>query len=392
MLLVDAGVSNLYCSNVIDIGDLTSSSPSSRFLIPSIFRLQVMKYSTGWQKRSLPILTFFVALASGCGGGGATTTPAPNPTPTPNPNPGPVVQAPSLITAAPANYAQNTESANVFAAINAFRASQGLGPVLQSANIDLAAKAHQNYVFANQSGGDAHTEIQGKVGFTGVSPFDRMVAAGYATVGGTEVIAFNTTWPITANTVIDVLADSVYHRAGMITQGVTHFGVAAQTDDSPTYIDLGFITPQKNAGNYVGVYPIDGQKGVSLTHYLENPNPFYLEMEMTSDNMCKKTSYPINLASEASTMLSVTSFTVTEDGQATPLDVRLFTKASNPQNEKYLTANIAFIVGKAPFKGNTKYNVRFVGTATGTATGTANGMPIDKSWSFTTGTDIRGCK
>lgn len=346
-----------------------------------------------WRKRSIPFVALFIALASGCGGGGdSSSTPTPAPNPIPNPNPGPVVQAAALITAAPANYAPNTESATVFAAMNAFRTSQGLGPVLQSTNIDLAAKAHQNYVAVNMSGGDAHNEIPGKTGFTGVTPFDRMVAAGYATVGGTEVIAFNTTWPITTSTVIDVLADSVYHRAGMITQGVTHFGVAAQTDNSPTYIDMGFITPQKNAGNYVGVYPIDGQKGVSLTHYLENPNPFYQEMEMTSDNMCKKTSYPINLASEASTSLSVTTFTVTEDGQATPQDVRLFTKASNSQNEKYLTANIAFIVGKAPFKANTKYNVRFVGTATGAATGTANGMAIDKSWSFTTGTDLRNCK
>ncbi len=113
---------------------------------------------------------------------------------------------------------------------------------------------------------------------------------------------------------------------------------------------------------------------------------------MTSDNMCKKTSYPIHLASEASTTLSVTSFTVTEQGQTTPLDVRLITKATSAQDTQYLSANIAFIVGKAPFKPNTKYNVRFVGTATGSATGTTNGMAIDKSWSFSTGTDMRHCK
>jgi uncharacterized protein YkwD len=356
-------------------------------------RIQVTKPLPNWHKRSIPFVAFFIAMTSGCGGsGGSQSTAVPTPNPNPNPNQGLVVQAPSLITAAPANYAQDTEDAAVFAQLNAFRASQGLGPVLQSANIDLAAKAHQNYVFIHQSGGDAHNEIPGKTGFTGANSYDRLRAAGYAANGSTEVIAFNTMWPTTDYNAIAVLADSVYHRAGLADQNMTHFGVAPQNDNGPTYIDMGYITPQKNAGNYVGVYPTDGQTGLSLTHYLENPNPFYLEMEMTPDNMCKKTSYPIHLASEASTTLSVTSFTVTENGQTAPLDVRLITKATSPQDTNYLPSNIAFIVGKAPFKAHTKYNVRFVGTATGAATGTANGMAIDKSWSFTTGTDLRGCK
>lgn len=349
------------------------------------------------KKIYVALVVSMIALA-GCGGGGggdSSPTPAPNPVPNPAPNPVPTpdpVQAAALITAAPANYAGGTESSTVFAAINTFRTSQGLGPLLQSANIDLAAKNHQAYVTTHASGATPHSETAGFAGFTGVTAKDRLIAAGFAANEVAEVIAFNTTWPITTNNVIDVLADSVYHRAAMMLQGLTHFGMAPSTDNSPTYIDLASITPQKNAGNYVGFYPVNGQTGLSLTHYVESPNPFYLEMEMTPENMCTKTSYPIHLASEASTTLGVTSFTVTEDGQSTPLDVRLLQKATNSQNNIHLTANVAFIVGKAPFKANTKYNVRFVGTATGAATGTANGLAIDKSWSFTTGTDLRGCK
>lgn len=351
------------------------------------------KTSPNWRKRAIPFLAIIAAMLGGCGGGSGSSSTTPTvPNSNPNPNPGPVVQAPSLITSVPANYAQGTQDAAVFAQINALRASQGIGPVLQSTNIDLAAKAHQNYVFANLSGANPHSETPGKTGFTGVNPLDRIRAAGYAANNATEVIAFNTMWPTTDYNSVAVLTDTVYHRSALVDQNMTHVGVAPQSDAGPTYIDMGYITPQKNAGNYVGMYPVDGQTGVSLTHYVESPNPFYLEMEMTSDNMCQKTSYPIHLASEASTALSVTSFTVTEDGQTTPLDVRLLTKASSPQNNTYLPGNIAFIVGKAPFKANTKYKVRFVGTATGTATGTANGMAIDKSWSFTTGTDLRGCK
>ena len=351
------------------------------------------------QPHSLVALALIAAFVlAGCGGGGdggggspPTPTPPPTPTQPATPTP-PPVQAAALITAAPSAYTVGTEAANVYAAMNSFRSAQGLGPILQSTNIDLAAKNHQSYVFTHQSGGDAHKEIAGQSGFTGVDAIDRLVAAGYAATVGGEVIAFNTTFPITNSNVVEILADSVYHRSGMIAQGMTHMGFAPQDDNSPSYINLGQITPQKNAGNYVGTYPVDGQTGLSLTHYVESPNPFYLEMPMTSDNMCKFTSYPINVASEASTVLRVTSFTVTENGQTTPLDVRLITKATSAQDNLYLGSNVAFIVGKAPFKKNTKYNVHFVGTATGSATGTANGMAIDKSWSFTTGTDLRHCQ
>jgi uncharacterized protein YkwD len=352
--------------------------------------IKMTKQTLRNQFHSLAFLATFLAAATGCGGGGSSGGSAPAPIPSPAPTP-PPVQAASLQAAAPATYAPSDESSTVFSAMNTFRTSMGLGPLQQNANIDLAAKNHSAYVLTNTSGADPHAEVVGSPGFTGVSVSNRLVAAGYAATSSTEVIAFNTTWPITTNNVIDVLSDTVYHRAGMMTQGFTHMGIADSTADSPTYIDMGSIKAQANAGDYVGVYPYSGQTGLTLTHYMESPNPFYLEMPMTSDNMCTKTSYPISLASEASTVLAVTSFTVTEEGQSTPLDVRLITKATSAQDSAYLPSNVAFIVGKVPFKKNTKYNVHFVGKATGTATGTSAGMAIDKVWSFTTGTDLRNC-
>jgi hypothetical protein len=205
------------------------------------------------------------------------------------------------------------------------------------------------------------------------------------------VIGFGQTWPTTQYDAIDTLVDTVYHRSVMMTQGFTVVGVAAEDGTSPAYFDMALIKPQVNAGDYVGVYPAANQTGVWLTHSVESPNPFYQEMDMTQANMCAKTSAPVSIASEASTTLSVTSFTVTEDGQSTPLDVRLITVSSSAQDKTYLPANVAFVVGKAPFKANTKYNVHFTGMATGSATGTTSGMKIDKSWSFTTGFYARGC-
>lgn len=88
----------------------------------------------------------------------------------------------------------------------------------------------------------------------------------------------------------------------------------------------------------------------------------------------------------------MTSFTVTPEGQSTSLNARLITRDANDQDKEYLTANVAFLVGKAPFTPGTKYTVHFVGIAAGAATGSAIGLAIDKTWTFTTDTkDTMGC-
>lgn len=333
-----------------------------------------------------------VGALTGCGGGGsapaATNPVATNPTLTVPVAPVSAVQAAELQTMAAATYPTGSVSATAFSEYNAFRAVEGLGPVRQNTNIDIAAKNHAAYVQTNQSGADAHHEIAGKPGFTGAEPGDRVVAAGYAATYTTEVIAFEGI----QQTSVQALLATVFHRNAMMTQGLTDAGIAPGDDNGPTYIDAGYIKQQKNAGDYVGVFPYDKQTGVPMTHHTESPNPFYQEFEMTQANVCAKTSYPISIASEASTILKVTSFTVTVAGQSTPLDVRLMTRDSNDQNLQYLRANVAFIVGKSPFTPDTKYTVHFVGTATGTATGSAKGLAIDKTWTFTTDTkDVMGC-
>jgi hypothetical protein len=56
----------------------------------------------------------------------------------------------------------------------------------------------------------------------------------------------------------------------------------------------------------------------------------------------------------------VTTFTVTEAGQAAPMDARLMNRSNDPN--AYLSSNVAFLIAKAPFKSGTSYNVKFVGT------------------------------
>jgi uncharacterized protein YkwD len=345
-------------------------------------------------------LSAVISLAiAGCGGGsgsGGENPVAINPvTPVSPPVPAsPVVSSPQeahLQAAMAPTY--NTGSSESLALIkfNAFRAAQGLGPLNQNANADIASKNHAAYVTANQSGGTPHAEVAGKPGFTGVDAMDRLIAAGYPAKSATEVIAFSMQFPSPDASAIDNLANTVYHRASMMYQGMTTVGIAPETQDSPLYVAIGLTTPQVNAGDYVGMYPANNQANVWLTHSVESPNPFYQEMAMSQENMCTKTSAPVSLTSEASTTLNVTTFTVTEEGQTAPLDARLITKVTSAQDNTYLTPNVAFLVGKAPFKPNTKYIVHFVGKAIGAATGSAAGLMIEKSWNFTTGTFKRGC-
>jgi len=347
------------------------------------------------QKTKLSISIGLIAIAlAGCGGGGggSSTPVASNPPAQTVPTtPVSTVQAASLQIAAPSTYVAGSTADIAFKKLNAFRAVQNLGPVNQNANADIAAKNHQAYVYTNQSGANGHVEVAGNPGFTGVDVKSRLVAAGYPAIIAGEVIAFGLQASNPDATAVDNLVNTVYHRASMMYQGFTVVGTAGDDDNNPLYIDFGATKAQVNAGDYVGVYPANGQTGVFLTHSMESPNPFYQELEMTQANMCTKTSAPVSLASEASTVLSVTTFSITEAGQTTPLDVRVITSVTSAQDATYLGQNVAFAVGKAPFKSNTTYNVRFVGKATGTATGTTNGLTIDKSWSFTTGTYKRGC-
>jgi uncharacterized protein YkwD len=350
------------------------------------------------------VTTSLVSLAlAGCGGGGDDKKPVSiSPTPpvvtnpitpvTPTPTPTPTPQSASLQVAVAPTYAAGSSEAIGLSKLNAFRAAQGLGQLNQNTNADVASKNHAAYVTTNQSGAAPHAEVPGKPGFTGVDAMNRLIAAGYPAKSATEVIAFSMQFPSPDAHAIDNLANTVYHRASMMYQGMTTVGIAPETQDSPLYVAIGLTTPQVNAGHYVGMYPANNQTGVWLTHSVESPNPFYQEMAMSQENMCGKTSAPVSLTSEASTTLNVTSFTVTEEGRTAPLGARLITKATSTQDHTYLTPNVAFLVGKAPFQPNTKYNVRFVGKATGAATGSSTGLPIEKLWTFTTGAYKRGCQ
>lgn len=325
-------------------------------------------------------------LISACGGGGASNS---SPTSTVPPVTTPVVVPPTvtpakLQTVVPAPVYSNTQNIEVFNAVNDFRKSQGLGLLKQSVNLDAAVEAHNKYGDLNQYYG--HTEDSGKPGFTGITPTDRALFANY---GAFTVGEFGTTLGYLnrqkgAQELFYTLINSVYHRAGLMTQTATDIGISVlekqntagngQTYyNSTLYINYGLKTTQNNASDFMTVYPRDNQTDVILYMNPEAPNPVP-ELPATIEAMSKGTSSPISLMISESLNLKVESYKVINASTGQEFPVRLLTNDS----DKLILPSMMFLIGKQPFSPNTKYLVEF--------TGTSNGVRFIKNWSFTTGT------
>jgi uncharacterized protein YkwD len=328
-----------------------------------------------------------------CGGGGGSSTTASSgvatlPVTTPT---APTVTPADLQTTVPAlTYAANSPEFAFVTAYNRFRGQLGLGLLAQNAALDKAAASHLKYVntYSADLGGTVdmaainptyntpnfHIEDAAKAGFTGAQVADRAKAAGYngAYLGENGSYGMG----LGGEAALGALMASIYHRQSLMLQSPRDIGVAIGTDQFQTTVEnFGYQSkPQSNAGDYVGVYPANNQTLVPLFSAAESPNPYSDITNNTNEIVNANTSYPITLVIKEFATLAVTSFTVTEDGQAAPLKVRLFTAASDTR----LASWTSMIVGYAPFKPKTKYNVSFAGTA--------NGASFTRSWSFTTAT------
>ena len=330
------------------------------------------------------------ALLAACGGGGssdpALPTPVPVVTPAPIVTPVPVVTPASLQTTVPAlTYATSSEEYAFVSAYNDFRGKHGLGLLAQNPALDTAAKNHLNYLMLNKdtnwitgildpaSGVPLfHIENPARSGFTGVTELQRMQFAGYPATYGGEFGSYG--GGRGGKIAFQSLINTVYHRMGLMSQFPREIGIAAGTDGYQTFvIEYGYqSTQQRNSKDFFGAYPADSQTGIPLSTSLETPNPF---PDVTYSELASKTSYPVSVASQEYTSLTVGAFTITEAGQSTALPGRIMTQANDQNN--MIWKNVAFFIGGAPFKANTTYNAAF--------SGTVNGAAINKTWSFSTG-------
>lgn len=281
-------------------------------------------------------------------------------------------------------------------ALNQFRDKLGLGRIVQASELDSAARNHLKYIIANDIinkgkidmratdplSGRSNYHIENinidKLLFTGVQEENRAFWTGYANLPGgriEEEITFGNNRADAGSFAFNALASTIYHRVGLMSQSARDFGVAVGTDGLQTLVfNFGYRSKgQSNASDYIGLFPADKQIAVGLHAGSESPNPFPTDRTWEKTDFETLTSYPISVSVKEASCLRVTAFTVTEAGQATPVTSRpIITRANTPQ----LPSHVAFLVGRAPFKTNTTYNVVFAGTV--------NGALIEKTWSFTT--------
>lgn len=339
-------------------------------------------------KTSVSSLVISVALvACGGGGGGSAETPATTTPPVVVP---PVVVTPAdLQTSVPTfTYTFGSPELAFVSSLNTFRQKIGLGLLAQNVYLDKSARNHLDYVLANDArfGGtvdmlsfDAatgrpmfHVEQGGKPKFTGVLESDRAKFAGYTGAYVGEELAFGGNKG--GEVALESLVGTVYHRAGLMFQGLRDVGVAVGTDQSQTFtLEFGYQAPQSNSGDFVGIYPVDGQTNVGLFTRVETPNPFP-DLSTANADFPTKTGYPVTVVVKEGVALEVTGFTITENGAAAPLDARLMTSANDPN--RLLTKNVAYLVAKSTLKPGTTYSVAF--------SGRANNTVLNKSWKFTT--------
>ena len=315
-----------------------------------------------------------------CGGGGGDPPPPPSPPPAPTPAPTPLAPiAAQLSVPTPVGY--DADRLAAFNRLNEIRLSAGLGMLAQSTAMDQAAQAHAEWMIANNS--FTHEESIGTPGFTGEDFPTRDEAFGYVPVEGTEVM----TGPVHGAEGVDVLINTVYHRAGMLAFEPVDVGVGwssgtAANVSMPLVIDITRPgtdmvrgmgqTAQANIQG-VQVWPIDGAHGIPLRLGLESPNPV-----PSQDVLSLGTPASITV-SETKTISSV-SFAMANSTTGAVMPVQVLTN-QNDSNflipESFIAAIPLIIL--AP---NTTYKVTFSGATMDRVSGVSE--KIDRTWSFTT--------
>jgi len=323
-------------------------------------------------------LASLLALAA-CGGGGGDDggSKQASPPPTTPTTPQEPTSIPPATTAPASSYPGGDLRLAAFNALNDYRIKMGVGALKQDTALDVAADNHLGYMKTNGTRG--HLEVAGSAGFTGVNPYDQVVAAGGNKNQWIGQVASGST------DCLGDFKDTVYHLQA-ITGNQESVGFAAR--DGYCVINFGVVTGangsgyglpqwggQQLASNAVAYSPVDNETVYGgFTPAAESPNP---APDLTSAGRPIMFRVP---APDANDVLTVSSFTLSgPGGAAIPVRVLVPSKAkagsvASAIEDKNLYAGVVFMLPTQPLAA---------GTYTATFSGARNGVAITKSWSFT---------
>lgn len=308
-----------------------------------------------WPNTAAALLTAWALVA--CGGGGGSDAPAAVTPPvpvTPTPTPPGAPQATGNIATDGVNW------------VNFRRSQTGLPVLARASLIDLAAQRHSSYQQQNEV---THVQVAGKPGFTGASLADRLRQVNYlsSTFFIGEVISASTS--SSGFYLSEELITAIYHRFVMFEPKFKEIGAGSATSSAGyTILTINFAA---NNGYGAGIgatnlatWPVNGQTEIPRNFFsdFESPDPVANQNEV---------GYPISVHSDADVALTVATFTIRPRG-GTDLSVKLLSAA----NDSHTPQSAASIVPLTVLTGGTVYDVSF--------SGTLGGVPITKTWSFTT--------
>lgn len=331
----------------------------------SVFRIQKMLNMNSFR---VTLLASAVAVLTACGGGGGGTT-----TPVVTTPPPPVTAAASLITTVgPSTY--TGEFAIAYNLINAERSRCGFGLLSQNAQLDAAASAHARYLATSATAADtdAHAEVAGRAGFTGVTVTERVTAAGYNVGTVTEVAAVGK-----GINAVRGLLSAPYHLAGLM-RSYRDIGIGMQASiypELPYFIaNVGYqrvAAPQLLGSNDVSIYPCAGTTGVRPALYGETPNPV-----PGRDLQANPIGTSIYVRVRDGNTLVITNSGMLKVATGASIPMRTATMATNDPNKR-LEINEGFVSPDVALEVNTDYQV--------TVNGTNSGTPFSRTFQFKTG-------
>jgi uncharacterized protein YkwD len=314
-------------------------------------------------RQTTPALLLSLLLAA-CGGGNQSAST------TSNDVQQPVTTTPgtgSTVTAEPGSPQSTGNTAtDGFNWFNFRRQQAGLAAFTRVSTIDTAAQAHSNYQKLNDT--ITHEETAGKSGFTGVTPGDRLSAAGYTGSLAAYGEVISSTGTTAGFNSAEDLITAIYHRFVILEPVFRQAGTgAATTSGGTTYLTADFVAATLSGGLGKGKlvnYPAEGQTLVPRNFFSDNevPDPVPNQNEV---------GFPISVHADITSAVAVSGFSIQPHG-GTPLAVRLLTHAVDAETP----ASGAAIIPLSPLAAGTTYDVAFAGTV--------DGVAVSRNWSFTT--------
>jgi len=158
------------------------------------------------------------------------------------------------------------EEQSDLAYINSLRQKSGLIKFKSNKKLNKAAKSHASYLVRQQKNG--HYEKKGWKGYTGRTPSDRVLSAGYASKAVRENVTVNAK---NAHHSIDILFAAIYHRFVFLNFENDEIGIGSATRKKKRRVTSAFVY---NTGT------TELNKLCKHSYLMEN-NTYYLK------NMCR---------------------------------------------------------------------------------------------------------